>query len=140
MKFKQLAVSISKENAGVWVDVGESARILVARVNNPVYKQRFTTLFAPHKNAVRNDMMSEKLAFDILTDVMATTILLGWDGFEREDGTPDLYSVERATELLGNPVMKDFRAMVQTYSEDAQLFRESVFEASADVLKPTSGG
>jgi len=62
------------------------------------------------------EAMSEK----IITEVMAKTILLGWNGTVNYKGKPLEYSLENATTLLSH---KEFRAVVNKVATDMEIFK-----------------
>ena len=63
---------------------------------------------------------AEKMSDAILTDVMAKTILLGWDGEISYKGKKYAYSVEAAKMLLSH---RDFRDTVSKVASDMETFK-----------------
>ena len=66
-----------------------------------------------------------------MLDVMAESILLGWEGLEDDAGAPIPYSPAKAAACLAES--RDLRAIVEGYSERADLYRR---EAASDAGKP----
>ena len=118
----------SKENQGVWVDLGEGARLLIARHGNERFKLRYQELTAPYAAAIRTKTLSEAVAEKILKQILAETILLDWEGIVDDDGNPVPYSVEKAMEFLDIP---DFRSFVEEMSKEQALYRKEL-EAQAE--------
>lgn len=131
--YATFATDSNLENNGTWRQVG-SAKLLIARLNNPNYSKLLSKLFEQHRAALdiegpEADALSDK----IMVEVMAKTILLGWEnvGFK---GQPRAYSTEAAMELLS---VKDFRLKVRALSDemDSYLIREE--NKQGEALSPT---
>lgn len=121
MKISKFATDLELEESGVWVDIGEGARLRVARVGNPRYRKRLRELLAPHKRLVRIDKLPEDLSDELVIKAFAETILLDWEGLEDDNGEPIEYSVEHAIELLTG--LRDFRMMVAEIANEQEAFR-----------------
>jgi hypothetical protein len=108
--FSTFATDATLEEKGVWKKMG-NGRFLIARANTRAYNAEFTKLYEQHDAALNaNDEEANKLAEEIMAQVYAKTVLLGWDGANKFKGE-DLgeYSYERALELLR---LKEFRTWV----------------------------
>lgn len=127
---KQFGNDPKKSVEGVWFDFDETTRVLVARSNNAKFQGAMRKKLAPHKIAIRTGTLSEVMAKKIMTEVMAETILLGWEGIT-ENGVPVSYTPEVAAKYLGDPDLDDFRAAVIGFSEEAASFREQQLEGDA---------
>lgn len=123
MKLSKFKTDKSMETEGVWVDVADGLRLKVARIGNPAYKTHIRRLGKPHVNMIRHANQAVDLdVMDALTvKAMAANVLLDWEGLEDEDGNPIPYSVKKAEELMTD--VPDFRAMVEGFASDAELFR-----------------
>ncbi len=98
-------------------------KLVIARAGNPKYSRMLGTLVEKHKAELnQKDEAADALSDQILIDVMAETILLGWaDGaFEDDNGKPIPYSVNAAREQLA---VKDFRREISKLSDDIDNFR-----------------
>ena len=112
--FAQYATNETAENDGAWVEHGD-AKFLVARAGNRKYVRMLTNLVEKNQKLLdKKDEAADKLSDKILIDVMASTILLGWEGVAFK-GKEFTYSVENAKTLLAIP---DFRREVQKWSDD----------------------
>jgi len=118
---KQFAVDKEKESSGVWVPIGENARLKIARANNPNFKRLFRKLIAPYTAAIRTNSLPDDVDDEIMIKAIAETILVDWDGIT-ENGAPVPYSVEKAIEYLKH---EPFRDMVTTFSRDLELFKQA---------------
>lgn len=117
--FKQYATDETLENEGAWRQLG-AAKFLVARSGNRKYVKRLTSEFEKHKISLElKDDSAESLSDRIMVDVMAESILLGWEGVAYK-GAPMVYSKENAKTLLGH---KDFRKEISKFSEDLESYQ-----------------
>lgn len=127
MKLTDFATDKNKEVNGVWFDLGDDTKVLVARARNTKYLAELRLRMKPYQNRIsRNDPSMEAIAEKILTQVVARTILLGWENLRDQDNNPIEYSIEKCEEILGNPKFKDFRDLIETLSEDMSSYKEEV--------------
>lgn len=130
MKLSRFTTDSTLELNGVWVDIGEGAKLLVARVGNPRYRERLRALMKPYKRQVRTDTLPEDLSEDMVLRAFSETILLGWEGLEDEDGKAVPYSREKAYELLRD--LRDFRAIVAEIAQEQETYRAMEAEAEGN--------
>ena len=116
-----MATDKDLEKEGVWIELSGEARIKIARLNNPRYKELFTAKTKPHRQAIRNNVLSEKVADDIMIEVMAATILLDWENFF-EGEKPLEYNLVNARRVLRE--LPDFRRMVYEMAGEADNFKQ----------------
>lgn len=121
------------ENQGVWIDLGDGAKILVARAGNRKHAELLSKLTSDpgYKQRHKQDTVTEEEYETILVTCLAKTILLGWEGLT-ENGVEVPYTVERAMELLK---MRDFRKLVQESSAEAANFRHAAIGETTESLK-----
>ena len=117
--FKEFAVDESKENEGVWHALCEG-RMLVARAGNRRYARMLSREVEKHQRELdaKTDA-ADALSDKIMIDVMANTILLGFEGLTFK-GAPLAYSVENAKMLLS---VKDFRSLVNARANEFDAYR-----------------
>jgi hypothetical protein len=126
MKLSKFRADSPAAVEGVWYDLGDGARVRVARWNNP----RF--LKARQKSATRGGMLTRQRpdfeeAEALLIDVVAETILLDWQGFVEDDGETAIpYSIERAKQALIE--CRDFYDQIISLSQSAELFASEQLE------------
>ena len=126
---KAYATNPIAENEGVWVELGEGAKIKVARSGNAANRRKLAKLMERHRAVLRSRNLPEDVLERIMIEVMAETILVGWDGID-EDGQPLPYTVENADRLL--TTYRDFRDQVSAIANDINLFRA---ESEAEAVK-----
>jgi hypothetical protein len=117
------------EVEGRWFPVGKDAKVLVARTGNPRYNQAFRKKLQEHEYDLNTGTPeADKLAEEILVQVMAETILLGWEGLKFQ-GTDVPYTKAQATTLLG---VKDFRKRITVIADSLENFRIKAEEAQGN--------
>jgi len=94
----------------------------VARSGNKNYNRLLSQLYKRNRAVLdsKGDE-AEKKSDEILTEVFAKTILLGWDGEILYKGKKYPYSYEQAKVLLSH---KDFRTKVAAIAEDFSNYKE----------------
>lgn len=117
--FAQYATNEAAENEGAWVEHGD-AKFLVARSGNRKYVRMITNLVEKNQKLLdKKDDAADNLSDKIMIDVMASSILLGWEGVAFK-GQEFPYNVDNAKTLLSIP---DFRREVQKWAEDRTNFQ-----------------
>lgn len=119
--FNEFATDTKKEEEGRWVDYDDKTAFLIARSGNKNFARVFTRAYNQNKSLLnsKNDTAEAK-ANEVLAEVMAETILLGWKGPVKLKGEELAYSAQNAKKLL---VIKDFRAWVQGHADDFSGFK-----------------
>lgn len=122
MDINELFVDVDLEAEGVWFEVDDETSVLVARSNNRKYRDMIKQLTKPYKRQIRQGTLKDATLDNIIGRAMAKTLLLNWKGL-KIGGEEISYSVEKATELLTNEKLKDFREMIAEFANDAEAFR-----------------
>jgi hypothetical protein len=118
--FDAFATDPELELKGKWFKLGKKARVRVARDGNDNYNEEFKRLFEEHSLALADGgPAADALAADIMLQVQAKTILVGWEGLSFQ-GKPVEYSVEMAKTMLA---VKDFRKKILAMSREFDNFR-----------------
>lgn len=128
MDLSEFDVSDSLSVEGQWVEVGKSASLRIARLNNEKYRDFIKKKSKPYRSAMRAGTIDEDLMTEIVVQAMARTILLDWKGLT-EKGVEVLYSVEKAESLLRDK--EPFRDLVTSLANDASLFQQVELEDAA---------
>lgn len=122
----------SKERDGVWHDMGEGMKMLIARIGNPNYQKRFQALSKPHRRALRRGTLSDDIAEQLLIRCLAETIVLGWEGVE-EKGKEIPHSVDNAVRVLTD--YPDLRNYVNDIANEMEGYKADEDEEAIDNLK-----
>lgn len=109
-----------KEVDGVWEDLGDGARVLVARIGNPNYRKVFEQLTKPYTKAIRRGTLSEEKATELIIKSLAKSVLLKWEGI-KEDGKLVKYSEAEAIRLMTD--YPDFRDQIQEIANDLETYK-----------------
>ncbi len=117
--FAAFATDETLETEGKWFPLSKKAKIRVARSGNPNYVNALRAKMKENQLDLSTGDEADQLAEEILIDVMAETILLGWEHLEFQ-GKPIAYSRDSARTLLR---VKDFRKKVASLSEGFESFR-----------------
>lgn len=127
--YKVYATDEVKEVQGAEVQLGGGASITVARLGNPEYVRVLLAESEKHDAALSSlpKPEAEKLDTEILSKVLAETILLDFKGLGFK-GKPLKYSKENALVLLA---VKDFRTRVIAEAQKLENFRVAYEEVSA---------
>lgn len=118
--FATYSTDLKKEADGVWRDCPGGGKVLIARAGNRKYSRMLADLYEKNQRAldVKGDAADE-LSDKIMIDVMAHTVLLGWDGITfKKQALP--VSPENAALLLG---VKDFRLLIARLSNEIDSYR-----------------
>ncbi len=108
------------ENKGVWRDLGNGSRLLLARLGNAEFSKMFNELVQPY--AETGTKVPEVVQKDITVRCLARCILLGWEGIY--DGEVELeYSYESSVRVLTE--IKDFRELVLKLAGDLDAYKDT---------------
>lgn len=94
----------------------------IARSGNRAYGKLLSKLYNQFQTVLDGkDEAADKKSDEIMIEVIATTILRGWEGkvIVEEGGKPVEYSIDNAKKLLK---LKDFRADVMRMAEGREAF------------------
>lgn len=118
--FNTYATNPKKEVEGVWRDAPGSGRVLVGRSGNRNYSRLLAALYERNQRELdAKTPEAEDLSDQIMIEVMAETVLLGWEGITFK-GRAMTYSKENAKLLLG---VKDFRLFIVRLSNEIDGYR-----------------
>jgi len=127
-----------KEDEGTWIDMGDGAKIKVARMGNPKYTKEFQRLTKPYRQAIRRGTIQEELAEKLLIEALAKHILIGWVGITDDNDKEIAYSTENSIMLLTE--LKDFRDYVTEQATSIENFKQEVDEDSEKNSQNISAG
>lgn len=119
--FTQFATDETAELQGTWRAIGNDIELLIARSGNRNYARLLNMLIESNRQTLdlRNDVADAK-SDEIMVEVLAETVLLGWRGPVMFKGKDLPYSKANAKEVLK---MREFRLMVARLSDDMAAYR-----------------
>lgn len=122
MNINKFKVDTQKVNDGVWVDLGENARVKLARTTNKKYQEALSKKLKPYKNAMEAGNADYKAISKIIAECAADFIVLDWEGFT--EGEKDLpYSRDKVIEILTTEEYKDFGEMLLNLAAERSTFQ-----------------
>lgn len=137
--FQKMKTDEALEEGGVWVPIGDGAKVLVARFQNRKHRASLERLRKPHKMMLLSGRdLPEEIQLDITVQSMADGILMGWEGIEGDDGKPLPYNRVNAMRLLTE--LRDFRDLVAGLASESETFRKQEVEAVVGNSEPSSDG
>lgn len=118
------------ETGGVWKDLPKGARVKIARWGNPEFARLLRSKLKANRVLIDgDDDLSEKVSEQIITEVMARTILKDVSGIRFRGKVVDSYNPKVGEQLLS---IGDFRARIKAFSEQEESYRVKAEEASLD--------
>lgn len=118
--FAAYATDENLENNGTSFPLGKDGKLLVARSGNRKYAKALGKAVDLRRAELdANDDAAAAVSEQIFIEVMAETILLGWEGLSFK-GVDMPYSRENAKIMLA---VKDFRQHVATLSDKMDAFK-----------------
>lgn len=124
---RQFKTDEQKEVDGAWVPLSATARLRVARMGNPRYRECIKRLSAPYRTAGLASAIPPDVYQQLVREAVAETILVGWEGITT-DGQPVPYS--NAAALTYCTELKDFYDFVLTASDSMETFRVQAQETT----------
>lgn len=123
--FTTYATDEKLEVEGAWRVLQGDARLLLARSGNEKYVKKLNELYTLHQQKLdEKTPEADKLSRDLMNDVLATTILVGWENLSYK-GKLIEYSVENAKMLLSH---SEFRDKVAAMAQDVEAYRAKLEE------------
>lgn len=123
--FSSFATDTTAEVNGVRVPFN-GVTFIVARSGNKKYGKLLSDLVKKNQIALDlKDDAADDLSDKLMAEVLAKTILLGWEGDVQYQGKPLPYSVANAQKVLAHA---DFRAQVSRWADDREAFRVKAIE------------
>jgi hypothetical protein len=141
--FAQYATDPKLEQEGKPFPWGGGLTLILARAGNIKYNRLITSLYEAHKHTLDLKDTPEQIEAGInrtrliMAEVLAKSVLLGWEGEMTVKGEPLPYSVANAQKLLE---IKDFQDAVASKAGDFKNYRFAVEEADAKNSSTTSSG
>ena len=110
------------EEVGVWVDIGQGARVKIARETSTRYRERLRDVLRPYRGSIVAGALSDEQAQKLFAKAAAGTLLLDWQGIE-EDGKALAFSMDAAEQMMAE--LPDFYRAIESFSKEAALFRDT---------------
>jgi len=105
-------------------------RLKIARARNVAYLESMRKIMEPRRKTIREGGMEIEELQDLLKQVQAKTVLLGWENIEDKDGESIAYSSDQALAFFNDPELRDFYTFVVTQSENMENFKKELVKDS----------
>ena len=102
---KAFATDDKLEQEGRWFPLGEGASCKIARTGNTRYKEMLRAKMGVYEASLQARLLDDDTGDAVLIEVMAKTILLGWEGWT-DEGKEVVYSVATAIEKNNRGIVK----------------------------------
>jgi len=113
--------TMATEGVKMVLDAAGSQYFLVRRIPNPDYERQLSKEFRRNKKVLDLETEdSEKLSQKLMAEVLARTVLIGWEGISLK-GKKMSFSVEHATQLL--IAYPSLRSAILEFAQDTKNFR-----------------
>lgn len=127
--YKAFKTDEAAEREGVWVRISPTARLKIARAQNPRHTAAMQRLAVPYlKPGQRTTDLDDATYQSVAVEAAAETILVDWEGVLDRNDQPCSYSKEAAHEFLK---IKDFFSVVWTAAQGFELYREARIQEQA---------
>lgn len=118
--YKRFATDAVLVEEGAWFDIGDGARLRIARAGNRRFREQLRVLADGRERRMARGLLSEDEALDIYVAALARAVLVDWEGMT-EHGEALAYAPEKAEALLRE--MPALRNLVEDCAGDIEAFR-----------------
>lgn len=133
--YKQFKTDPNYESQGITLEYGNTPngkpiRIKIARAggSNSKFLKVLEIKSKPYRRQLQNETIDPKIADNILMEVFAETVVLGWENVEEENGTPMPFTKENCLRLFRD--LPDLFADIREQASRAALFKAEIKELS----------
>jgi len=114
----------TKENEGVWHNLGHKRRIKLARSGNPDYNRLLRAKYKANRSILeQEDDAASELNDEIMIEILAQSVIKGLE----VNGVEIEYTPSKGIELLQN---KDFRARIIALSGSMEAYKIKAEDAA----------
>lgn len=136
MDLDDLRTDPDAEENGVWVPFDATARVKLARADNPRHRAKMQELLEPWLEVIQNGDLPKGKMEELALAAMAEAIVLDWEGI-KDRGTTLEPTLENKLEALK---VGDFRKAVEAYSGNIALFRQRKVNGAVKNSPSSSAG
>ena len=118
------------EKNGITIDYGDF-QITIARAggSNQAHDRMLEKLTKPYRRAIQNETIDHNLSIDLMMQVYAKTVVLGWKNVTDEKGNDIPFSSEACLQMFRDN--RDFFFDVQSQATKMALFKKDIQEFEA---------
>lgn len=134
--YKQFQTDNALEKDGILLQYGTNSKgnpicIRIARAGgaNHQYVKRMEAKVKPYRRQIQNETIEKALLENIVKDVFAECVVLGWENVEDETGKELPFTKDNCIKLFTD--LPDLFLDVQEQAQRAALFRQEIRENDA---------
>lgn len=129
--YKNFKTDKSIETTGIELQYDDGVYIKIARAGgaNKRFQKTLERKARPYRRAIQTETFSPELAEEMLVEVYAESVILGWRGVKDEAGKKMEFSKENCIKLLTD--LPDLFKDIQDQANKAALFRAVLQEDSS---------
>ena len=125
--YKTFETNKEIEQTGIDLRYSDTCVITVARAGGS--NKKFLKAAERAQRKLNTRRPNNEQAMQILREVYADAVILGWEGVEDRDGIPMPFSRENVIKILTD--LPDLFADIRQQAENAELFRDEALEDAA---------
>jgi len=129
--YEKFATDKKLEQSGIVLDYGDGLELRIARAggSNVKFEKVVQQKMKKYDRLVKNDLLDPSQMREVMREVLAETVVLGWSGVTDREGKVIAFSKDACIQLFKD--LPDLFDDVLDQSRKANLFKESVQEANA---------
>ena len=122
---KAFRLDEKRAREGAPIELAPGVLLFIARMNNPVYAERLLKFYRKNKFAIERNLIEQNQADDMLCQILAETIFVGWEGFTHEGAVLADTVEQRKWALMTYPLLRE---KVVEESQNVANFRAAELE------------
>lgn len=133
--YQTFGTSQSLEQDGIILDFGKGVKIKTRRAGgaNSKFQKLLIKRTAPHKALLKQNLLDESQALEIMAGVYADAVIIGWEGVTDENDKPLAFNRENVIKVLLD--LPDLFNAIQDATADHSNFQSEMVEADTQELK-----
>lgn len=136
VKLKSLRVDPAAEAEGVFLEYVPGLRLRIASTATRRFRDAMEAAMLPYRDLIRADQGKDKaerkftdqMRTDLLREVVAEHVLVGWEGLEDDEGEAVPYSKAAALALLSDPGMHRLLSWIEAAAANEDVYRAERLE------------
>lgn len=131
--YKQFGTNKSLEKEGIYIDYGKNSngspiRIRIARAGgaNVRFQKVLEAKSKPYRRQIQNDTADAEVVDQLMKEVYAETIILGWEGVDDAEGNEIPFTKENCVRLFND--LPDLWSDIAEVSRKTAAFRNEILE------------
>jgi hypothetical protein len=125
VKLSGLRLSPELSDGGRWLDYIPGVRLKVASVKGKAFQRGHADLLRDKSRHIISEDAKNAIYADVRIEALDKWVLLGWEGLEADDGTPLVYTAEKAHEILRDPLCTELLDFVWVAANETHQYRQA---------------